>query len=234
MHWEDDHHLHFEEHGLADHPSDYDDASRRAAARRSAFAVDRAARSLAEPRDGARRHAAQPRATGDAVRRIGAQARRGDDGPREQVLAGRGRDVLDDARGRRARPAGGAGSRAFRIERAPENAAPARGRVGGPARVVDRRRRTARRSQVFLADGPHGVRKERVDALGLASAPATCFPTASSLGSAWDPDLAASVGRALGVEARAQGVDVLLGPGINIKRHPLGGRNFESAAAERT
>lgn len=83
---------------------------------------------------------------------------------------------------------------------------------------------------IVLTDGPHGVRLQRgsSDHLGLAdSVPATCFPPAVALGSAWDPELAERVGRALGEEARAEGVGVLLGPGINIKRSPLCGRNFE-------
>ena len=84
---------------------------------------------------------------------------------------------------------------------------------------------------MVLADGPHGVRHQPVDGgdhLGIGtSAPATCFPTASLLGSTWDPDLVERVGEALGREARALGVDVLLGPGLNIKRHPAAGRNFE-------
>ncbi|WP_062385354.1 glycoside hydrolase family 3 C-terminal domain-containing protein [Demequina iriomotensis] len=81
-----------------------------------------------------------------------------------------------------------------------------------------------------LADGPHGVRLQDAsqDHLGIyASAPATAFPTGAALGSTWDPDLVEEVGVALGREARALGVDVLLGPGINIKRSPLCGRNFE-------
>lgn len=83
---------------------------------------------------------------------------------------------------------------------------------------------------IVLTDGPHGVRLQRgsADHLGIAdSIPATCFPPAVALGSAWDPELAERVGRALGEEARAEGVGVLLGPGINIKRSPLCGRNFE-------
>lgn len=83
---------------------------------------------------------------------------------------------------------------------------------------------------VQVADGPHGLRKE-VDgdaqgALGESVA-ATCFPTASALGSSWDVDLLHRVGVALGVESRAERVAVLLGPGVNIKRSPLCGRNFE-------
>ncbi|NQX17343.1 glycoside hydrolase family 3 C-terminal domain-containing protein [Rathayibacter sp. VKM Ac-2857] len=81
-----------------------------------------------------------------------------------------------------------------------------------------------------LSDGPHGVRFQPAgtDHLGLnASVPATAFPTASSLGSSWDRELATRVGEALGREARALGVDILLGPGVNIKRSPLCGRNFE-------
>ncbi|HEY2305374.1 MAG TPA: glycoside hydrolase family 3 C-terminal domain-containing protein [Streptosporangiaceae bacterium] len=83
---------------------------------------------------------------------------------------------------------------------------------------------------VMVSDGPHGLRKqaERSADAGLrASEPATCFPTASALGCSWDPDLAREVGAALGAEARAQNIAAVLGPGINIKRHPLCGRNFE-------
>ncbi|TKR27215.1 glycosyl hydrolase [Cellulomonas hominis] len=83
---------------------------------------------------------------------------------------------------------------------------------------------------LWLADGPHGVRKQTgaADHLGIAeSQPATCFPTAAAVANTWDPELAEEVGRALGAEAAAQDVDVLLGPGLNIKRSPLGGRNFE-------
>jgi beta-glucosidase len=83
---------------------------------------------------------------------------------------------------------------------------------------------------IMVADGPHGLRKqaEGGDHLGLAGAvPATCFPTAVTLGSTWDVDLVTEVGVALGREARAEGVAVLLGPGLNLKRHPAGGRNFE-------
>ncbi|KAA9105885.1 glycoside hydrolase family 3 C-terminal domain-containing protein [Microbacterium rhizomatis] len=83
---------------------------------------------------------------------------------------------------------------------------------------------------VYLTDGPHGVRKQgdHVDHLGVSmSYPATCFPPASGLSQSWNTDLARRVGAALGIEARAIGVNVLLGPGVNIKRHPLGGRNFE-------
>ncbi|WP_198161930.1 glycoside hydrolase family 3 protein, partial [Nocardia puris] len=83
---------------------------------------------------------------------------------------------------------------------------------------------------VTMTDGPHGVRRQAgaTDHLGLAqSLPATCFPPAVGLGQSWDRDLVARVGAALGREARGLGVDVLLGPGINIKRDPRGGRNFE-------
>ncbi|WP_103534182.1 glycoside hydrolase family 3 C-terminal domain-containing protein [Streptomyces sp. SM11] len=83
---------------------------------------------------------------------------------------------------------------------------------------------------VMVADGPHGLRKQPKDAdpIGLGtSLPATCFPPAVTLGSSWDPDLTRRVGRALGREARAARVSVLLGPGVNIKRSPLCGRNFE-------
>ncbi|MBD7950580.1 glycoside hydrolase family 3 C-terminal domain-containing protein [Oerskovia rustica] len=83
---------------------------------------------------------------------------------------------------------------------------------------------------LWLSDGPHGIRKQTgsADHLGLgASQPATCFPTAATVANSWDPELALSVGEALGAEAADQGVDVLLGPGLNVKRSPLCGRNFE-------
>jgi beta-glucosidase len=83
---------------------------------------------------------------------------------------------------------------------------------------------------IMVSDGPHGLRKQphEADHVGISgSVPATCFPTACALGSSWDPELARRVGEALGREARAQGVAVVLGPGINIKRSPLCGRNFE-------
>lgn len=76
-----------------------------------------------------------------------------------------------------------------------------------------------------LSDGPHGLRVPTDDERD--SLPATCFPTAVTLGQTWDRDLMADLGAALAVEARAQGVDVVLGPGLNLKRHPFGGRNFE-------
>ncbi|HRL47981.1 MAG TPA: glycoside hydrolase family 3 C-terminal domain-containing protein [Propioniciclava sp.] len=85
--------------------------------------------------------------------------------------------------------------------------------------------------ELTLSDGPHGLRRQPQaggDNLGIGgSLPATCFPTAVALGSTWNEPLMREVGAALGTEARAQGVDVLLGPGLNIKRSPLGGRNFE-------
>jgi beta-glucosidase len=83
---------------------------------------------------------------------------------------------------------------------------------------------------IMLTDGPHGLRKQvaATDHLGIAdSVPATCFPPAVGLGSSWDPVLVRRVGEALGIEAAIEGVAVLLGPGVNIKRHPLCGRNFE-------
>lgn len=80
------------------------------------------------------------------------------------------------------------------------------------------------------ADGPTGVRKQagKGDHLGLnASVPATCFPTAATLANSWDIRLLERVGEGLGCEAAIEDVNVLLGPGINIKRNPLCGRNFE-------
>ncbi|WP_084078849.1 glycoside hydrolase family 3 C-terminal domain-containing protein [Demequina sp. NBRC 110057] len=83
---------------------------------------------------------------------------------------------------------------------------------------------------LFFADGPHGLRKQTGsgDHLGIAaSQPATCFPTAATVANGWDPSLAEEIGEALGAEAADQGVDVVLGPGLNVKRSPLCGRNFE-------
>ncbi len=83
---------------------------------------------------------------------------------------------------------------------------------------------------IMVTDGPHGLRKQREggDHLGMGdSVPATCFPPAVGLGSSWDVDLVERVGVALGVETSIENVAVLLGPGINIKRSPLCGRNFE-------
>ena len=83
---------------------------------------------------------------------------------------------------------------------------------------------------MVLSDGPHGVRRQAGagDHLGLnPSLPATCFPTAAGLANSWDPALAETMGAAIGEEAACQGVGTLLGPGLNIKRSPLGGRNFE-------
>ncbi|KMO81135.1 glycoside hydrolase family 3 C-terminal domain-containing protein [Mycolicibacterium chlorophenolicum] len=83
---------------------------------------------------------------------------------------------------------------------------------------------------IMLTDGPHGVRKQRAgaDHLGIGdSEPATCFPPAVALGCSWDPVLVERVGAALGAEAAARDVAVLLGPGVNIKRTPLCGRTFE-------
>lgn len=83
---------------------------------------------------------------------------------------------------------------------------------------------------LMLSDGPHGIRAqyEGGDNLGLAASVAsTCFPTAVTLAASWSPELVREVGAAVGAEARALGVDVVLGPGLNLKRHPFCGRNFE-------
>ncbi|MDD6302117.1 MAG: glycoside hydrolase family 3 C-terminal domain-containing protein [Bacillales bacterium] len=83
---------------------------------------------------------------------------------------------------------------------------------------------------IFLSDGPHGIRKQAAaaDHLGLnASIPATCFPTAATMASSWNDELGEEMGKALGEEAVAQKVNVLLGPGLNMKRNPRCGRNFE-------
>ncbi len=83
---------------------------------------------------------------------------------------------------------------------------------------------------IFLSDGPHGIRKQAGagDHLGLnASLSATCFPTAATVANSWNEQLGEEIGEALGEEAQAMEVNVLLGPGLNIKRSPLCGRNFE-------
>jgi beta-glucosidase len=86
---------------------------------------------------------------------------------------------------------------------------------------------------MLVTDGPHGVRRVGdLNALGSPSLPATCFPTASALAATWDPDMAYALGQALGEEAVALSVDVLLGPGVNMKRSPLCGRNFEYYAED--
>lgn len=81
-----------------------------------------------------------------------------------------------------------------------------------------------------VSDGPSGLRYQKpgTDAKGMTvSEPATCFPALATLAATWDADVAGQVGRAIGAEARALGVGVVLGPGLNIKRSPLCGRNFE-------
>ena len=81
---------------------------------------------------------------------------------------------------------------------------------------------------LLVTDGPHGVRLvPDVHSLGAKSLPATCFPTASALAASWDTDLIYTMGQTLAEEASAMGVGILLGPGVNMKRSPLGGRNFE-------
>ena len=83
---------------------------------------------------------------------------------------------------------------------------------------------------MYCSDGPHGIRKQAGagDHPGVKSlASATCFPTAATVANSWDPELGEEIGKALGEEASVQGVHVVLGPGLNIKRSPLCGRNFE-------
>ena len=83
---------------------------------------------------------------------------------------------------------------------------------------------------IMVTDGPHGLRKQAGDSdhVGLnESVPATCFPTASALAATWNRDLVYQVGVALGEECLQEKVGVILGPGVNIKRSPLCGRNFE-------
>ena len=83
---------------------------------------------------------------------------------------------------------------------------------------------------IWLSDGPHGLRKQEgaSDHLGLhPSRKATCFPTATTIANSWNEQLGEEIGRALGAEAAEQQVAVVLGPGLNMKRNPLCGRNFE-------
>src|SRR5690349_2509173 len=84
--------------------------------------------------------------------------------------------------------------------------------------------------KIMVSDGPHGLRAQpgEGDHVGIGgSIPATCFPTASAIASAWNPTLLRRIGQALAQEARACNLSVILGPGINMKRSPLCGRNFE-------
>ncbi|MCJ7701347.1 MAG: glycoside hydrolase family 3 C-terminal domain-containing protein [Anaerolineales bacterium] len=82
--------------------------------------------------------------------------------------------------------------------------------------------------EMIVSDGPHGVRRVLdLQSMANESLPATCFPTASCLASTWDVDLLRKMGEALAEECIALNVDILLGPGANMKRSPLGGRNFE-------
>lgn len=102
--------------------------------------------------------------------------------------------------------------------------------VSGAAFWTTRANKKHNIESATLTDGPHGVRHQRAgsDHLGINdSEPATSFPTAASTGSSWDTSLLRRMGLALGAESRQLGVDVLLGPGVNIKRSPLCGRNFE-------
>ena len=90
---------------------------------------------------------------------------------------------------------------------------------------------------ITVTDGPHGLRKQIGEAdqaaMNIArNVPATCFPTASALAATWNRDLIHQVGQALGEECRQEKVGVILGPGANIKRSPLCGRNFEYFAED--
>lgn len=83
---------------------------------------------------------------------------------------------------------------------------------------------------IHMYDGTNGIRKTNSDEeMGVTgeNIPATCYPTGSAIGSSWNTDLLHELGVALGIEGREMGVELLLGPGINMKRTPLGGRNFE-------
>ncbi|PTV93626.1 beta-glucosidase [Halanaerobium saccharolyticum] len=84
--------------------------------------------------------------------------------------------------------------------------------------------------EIMMADGPHGLRKEPKEKESASmgeSVEAICFPTASALACSWDRDLMSRMGEALGEESQTEDVNILLGPGVNIKRSPLCGRNFE-------
>ncbi len=91
--------------------------------------------------------------------------------------------------------------------------------------AIDRPGLTRPVPSIEVGDGPHGLRKET--GVDMVWVPSTGFPTASALGASWDRDLVRRVGVAIGQEARAEGVQVVLGPGVNMKRSPLCGRNFE-------
>ena len=83
---------------------------------------------------------------------------------------------------------------------------------------------------LFMCDGPHGLRKQEneADMLGVhESREATCFPAEVTAAGSWDPELLEQIGAAIGEEAKDQGVELVLGPGANLKRNPLCGRNFE-------
>ncbi|MGW2091289.1 glycoside hydrolase family 3 C-terminal domain-containing protein [Promicromonospora sukumoe] len=142
--------------------------------------------------------------------------------------------TIEEITGAPAAAAPGAGSRAFDVERTlaaltlEEKASLLSGLDFWTTQPVGRDDVAV--PGVMVTDGPHGLRKqaESPDHLGLGtSVPATCFPPAATLGSTWDPALLRRVGEALGRETRVNDVAVLLGPGINIKRSPLNGRNFE-------
>ena len=102
--------------------------------------------------------------------------------------------------------------------------------LSGDAVFTTRGYKNAGVPSITLSDGPHGLRKQAgaADHLGLnPSVPATCFPTAATVACSWDPALGEEIGAALGEEAAAQEVSVVLGPGLNMKRNPLCGRSFE-------
>src|SRR6202012_5238407 len=109
-----------------------------------------------------------------------------------------------------------------------EQAALTSGRNMGQAPPVE----SAGLPAINVTDGPHGVRLQANSRDMLRGQPATCFPPAVASASTWDPALLRRMGEALGDECRAMDVAVLLGPGINLKRSPLGGRNFEYFAED--
>ena len=79
-----------------------------------------------------------------------------------------------------------------------------------------------------MSDGPHGLRIQGIEEAGvMAVASATCFPTAATSANSWNPSLLKEMGSAMGEEAKHYGINIILGPGVNIKRNPLCGRNFE-------
>ncbi len=101
------------------------------------------------------------------------------------------------------------------------------GRISNRSGRSSSRTSSANATSICLSDGPHGLRKPINDFTLQEAHPATCFPSACSSACSWNPGLLQTMGRALAKECNFYGVQVLLGPGVNLKRHPCGGRNHE-------